>query len=98
MANTKSAAKQDLPTTFEEALAELEQIVQSMEDEMFTLEESLKAYERGVLLTKVCQEKLDAANQQVQVLQNNLLRPMDNNEEDQQDIEDTDSFIDDTPF
>lgn len=70
-------ASTKLPASFEEALEELEQIVQSMEDDMLSLEESLKAYERGVLLTKVCQEKLDAANQQIQVLQNNLLQPLD---------------------
>ncbi|NOL52467.1 exodeoxyribonuclease VII small subunit [Pelistega suis] len=66
-----------LPVSFEEALEELERIVQSMEDDVLSLEESLKAYERGVLLTKVCQEKLDAANQQIQVLQNNLLQPLE---------------------
>lgn len=71
----KASAK--LPVSFEEALEELEHIVQSMEDDVLSLEESLKAYERGVLLTKVCQEKLDAANQQIQVLQNNLLQPLD---------------------
>lgn len=76
MAVSKKSSTKDLSMTFEEALAELEQIVQSMEDEIFTLEESLKAYERGVLLSKVCQEKLAVANQQVQVLQNNLLRPL----------------------
>lgn len=70
-------ANAKLPVSFEEALEELEQIVQSMEDDVLSLEESLKAYERGVLLTKVCQEKLDAANQQIQVLQNNLLQPLD---------------------
>lgn len=87
MANTKKNEAQPLPNTFEEALAELEQIVQSMEDEMLTLEESLKAYERGVQLTKVCQEKLDAANQQVQVLQNNLLRPLGGDEDEAEQVE-----------
>ncbi len=70
-------ANAKLPVSFEEALEELERIVQSMEDDVLSLEESLKAYERGVLLTKVCQEKLDAANQQIQVLQNNLLQPLE---------------------
>ncbi|MDY3330560.1 MAG: exodeoxyribonuclease VII small subunit [Pelistega sp.] len=70
----KASAK--LPNTFEEALEELEGIVQGMEHDMLSLEDSLKAYERGVLLSKVCQEKLDAANQQIQVLQNNLLQPL----------------------
>lgn len=80
-------AKAKLPTSFEEALTELEQIVQGMENDMLSLEESLKAYERGVLLTKVCQEKLDAANQQIQVLQNNLLKPLDNVSDEEGDDE-----------
>lgn len=78
----KESKIDEQPDTFEEALAELEQIVQSMEDEMLTLEESLKAYGRGVFLTKVCQEKLEVATQQVQVLQNNLLQPMNGASED----------------
>ena len=65
-----------IPTSFEDALQELESIVQNMEGNMLSLEDSLKAYERGVLLARACQEKLDAANQQVQVLQNNLLQPL----------------------
>ncbi len=81
-----------LPVSFEEALEELERIVQSMEDDVLSLEESLKAYERGVLLTKVCQEKLDAANQQIQVLQHNLLQPLekvaDEDSDEEVDIDD----------
>ncbi|MFV9475227.1 exodeoxyribonuclease VII small subunit [Advenella sp. RU8] len=66
----------DLPKDFESALKELEEIVQSMESDVLSLEASLRAYERGVALARVCQERLDAAEQQVQVLQNNLLRPV----------------------
>ncbi|GAA4407439.1 exodeoxyribonuclease 7 small subunit [Advenella faeciporci] len=66
----------DLPKDFESALKELEEIVQSMESDVLSLEASLQAYERGVALARVCQERLDAAEQQVQVLQNNLLRPV----------------------
>ncbi len=85
-------ANAKLPVSFEEALEELERIVQSMEDDVLSLEESLKAYERGVLLTKVCQEKLDAANQQIQVLQHNLLQPLekvaDEDSDEEVDIDD----------
>ncbi len=75
----ESPKKQDvpaLPEDFESALKELEEIVQSMESNVLSLETSLQVYERGVALARVCQERLDAAEQQVQVLQNNLLRPM----------------------
>jgi len=40
------------------------------------LEESLAAYEQGVELAKICQRRLDRAEQQVKVLQDNLLRPL----------------------
>jgi len=73
--STKKLEVLDLPKDFESALKELEEIVQSMESDVLSLEASLQAYERGVALSRVCQERLDAAEQQVQVLQNNLLRP-----------------------
>ncbi|ETD69187.1 exodeoxyribonuclease VII small subunit [Pelistega indica] len=81
------------PTNFEDALAELEQIVEGMENNTLTLEESLKAYERGVFLARVCQEKLDAANQQVLVLQKNLLQPLNNDGEDEEDIKQVNSTV-----
>lgn len=62
--------------SFEQALAELEAIVEQMEGNTLALEESIKVYERGAALAAVCQKKLDVANQQVQVLQDNLLRPL----------------------
>lgn len=61
---------------FESALAELEQIVASMERSEMTLEASLKAYERGVALAKICQERLALAEQQVKVLEAELLKPL----------------------
>jgi len=73
--STKKLDVLDLSKDFESALKELEEIVQSMESDVLSLEASLQAYERGVALSRICQERLDAAEQQVQVLQNNLLRP-----------------------
>ena len=73
--STKKLDVLDLSKDFESALKELEEIVQSMESDVLSLEASLQAYERGVILSRICQERLDAAEQQVQVLQNNLLRP-----------------------
>lgn len=60
---------------FESALAELESLVASMESGALPLEKSLQAYERGVALAKLCQSRLDQAEEQVRVLQGNLLRP-----------------------
>ena len=66
-----------LPQDFETALAELESLVSEMESGSFSLEQSLGAYKRGVELTRVCQERLTQAEQQVKVLEAGLLRPMD---------------------
>ena len=53
---------------FEESLAELEQLVERMEQGNLALEESLKLFQRGVLLTRTCQKALKEAEQKVQIL------------------------------
>jgi exodeoxyribonuclease VII small subunit len=53
---------------FEEALASLEGLVEAMEDGDLSLEESLKAFEQGIKLTRECQQALDQAEQKVQLL------------------------------
>lgn len=53
---------------FEQSLSELEALVGKMEQGELSLEESLKAFESGIQLTRDCQERLSAAEQQVQVL------------------------------
>lgn len=67
----------DLPQDFETALAQLEELVVKMESGALPLEESLAAYRRGVSLTRVCQERLAQAEQQINVLEAGLLRPFD---------------------
>ena len=53
---------------FESALAELEQIVQRLEQGELSLEESLRQFERGVELTRGCQKALRQAEQKIQIL------------------------------
>ncbi|MDJ0890522.1 MAG: exodeoxyribonuclease VII small subunit [Gammaproteobacteria bacterium] len=53
---------------FEKALRELETLVESMEQGDLSLEDSLKAFERGVELTRTCQKSLDEAEQKVELL------------------------------
>ncbi len=65
-----------LPDDFEGALAALEQLVAKMESGDLPLEQSLAAYEQGVKLAQICQQRLDKVEQQVQVLQGQLLRPL----------------------
>lgn len=55
---------------FEQALEELESLVTSMEEGDLSLEESLKAFEKGIKLTRECQTALKQAEQKVQVLLN----------------------------
>lgn len=53
---------------FEKALAELEQIVERMEQGELSLDESLKQFERGIALTRNCQAALQQAEQKVELL------------------------------
>jgi len=52
--------------SFEEAMAELERIVQGLEQGRAPLEESIAAYERGALLKRHCEEKLRRARGKVE--------------------------------
>ncbi|MCK5640375.1 MAG: exodeoxyribonuclease VII small subunit [Gammaproteobacteria bacterium] len=53
---------------FEVSLAELEELVERMEEGELTLEDSLKDFERGIELTRSCQQALKEAEQRVQML------------------------------
>ena len=53
---------------FESALKELETLVSRMESGELSLDESLKAFERGIELTRKCQSSLEAAELRVQTL------------------------------
>ena len=56
------------PVSFENALEELETVVEQLEGGELTLEESLALYERGIALGEHCQKSLDAAEQKVLLL------------------------------
>ena len=53
---------------FEEALAELEGLVERLERGDLPLDEALKTFERGVELTRHCQSSLKSAQQKVEIL------------------------------
>ncbi len=63
--------------SFERALAELESIVAAMEAGQMPLQESLDAYKRGVELLRQCRATLDAAEQQIRILESDELRDFD---------------------
>jgi exodeoxyribonuclease VII small subunit len=56
------------PPDFERSLAELEAIVDKLEAGDLSLDESLKQFERGVQLTRVCQSALKQAEHKVEIL------------------------------
>ena len=51
--------------SFEEALEKLEKIVQDLESGDLSLEESVKSFENGIELSKLCKKKLESAEQRV---------------------------------
>ncbi|MEX1664576.1 MULTISPECIES: exodeoxyribonuclease VII small subunit [Zhongshania] len=53
---------------FETSLTDLEKLVQSMESGELSLEDSLKAFENGMQLSRDCQRALADAEQKVQLL------------------------------
>ena len=55
--------------TFEAAMERLEEITRLLESGAEGLDESLKLYEEGVSLIRLCTQKLESAEQSVKVLQ-----------------------------
>ena len=71
---------EDSKTTsdFEAALAELAALVERMEKGDLSLDDSLKTFERGIALTRACQEALQNAELRVRKLTaEGTLEPMD---------------------
>jgi len=69
-------AKPAQELTFEKALAELEKLVAQMEGGSLSLEQALAAHKRGLELARFCQERLEAAQRQVKVLEGEVLRKL----------------------
>ncbi len=66
---------------FEKTLAELEQLVKTLEEGDLSLDESLSGFKHGIELTRQCQAALDNAQQTVELLTNtqdeDSLKPFD---------------------
>lgn len=54
--------------SFEKALSELEQLVELLEKGDLPLEKTLEHFERGIALTRNCQQALRDAEQKVEIL------------------------------
>ena len=55
--------------TFEEALKNLEVIVEELNDDKLELEKAIQAYEKGVELKNICEQKLKNAKERIEKIQ-----------------------------
>ncbi len=74
MSKSSKSSQIPQPESYEAAATELEQIVTTMETGDLSLEESLSAYKRGAELLQYCQNKLQGAQQQIQILEADMLK------------------------
>ncbi|CAN1535188.1 XseB Exonuclease VII small subunit [Burkholderiaceae bacterium] len=65
------------PVSYEAALEELERLVAQLDAGQLPLDQLLSQYQRGASLLAFCREKLDAVEQQIQVLEGQSLKPWD---------------------
>jgi exodeoxyribonuclease VII small subunit len=63
-----------LPTSYEAALAELEQLVGRIESGDLPLEQLLAGYQRGAELLKFCRDKLESVEGQIKLLDEGVLK------------------------
>jgi exodeoxyribonuclease VII small subunit len=71
---TVSDTAADLPVRYEDALAELERLVQAMEGGQLPLDQLLDSYRRGAALLGHCRTQLQAVDAQVKVLEDGQLK------------------------
>lgn len=65
---TQKTRKIPKSTSFEDAMEELETIITQLESGDQPLEKALEQFERGVLLSRFCQQNLNSAEQKVKLL------------------------------
>ena len=70
-----NAAVAPLPATYEAALSELESLVGQLESGQMPLDQLLTGYQRGAALLAFCRDKLQAVEDQIQVLDGGQLKP-----------------------
>jgi len=72
---SKKSVSAEQPASFEDAMAELEQLVARMEAGELPLEASVAAYRRGTELVKYCAAQLEKVDSQVRMLEGDMLKP-----------------------
>ncbi|HNU10433.1 MAG TPA: exodeoxyribonuclease VII small subunit [Rubrivivax sp.] len=73
MARSSPTAKE--PASYEQAVAELDQLVQRMEAGQLPLDQLLESYRRGADLLAWCRQRLQAVEEQVKQLEDGQLKP-----------------------
>lgn len=63
-----------MPATYEAALGELEQLVGQLESGTLPLDQLLSGYQRGAQLLQLCRDKLQAVEDQIQLLDEGTLK------------------------
>ncbi len=74
MTRNTTVTKPQAAPTYEEALSELERLVQRMEDGQMPLDQMLGSYKRGAELLELCRSRLAAVEAQVKVLEDGQLK------------------------
>ena len=72
-----TASVGNTPVSYEAALEELERLVAQLDAGQLPLDQLLSQYQRGATLLAFCRERLDAVEQQIQVLEGQTLKPWD---------------------
>ncbi len=75
MPKTTTPTAPALPATYEAGLQELEQLLSRLDSGQLPLDELLSGYQRGAQLLGFCRSKLQAIEEQVQVLDDGALKP-----------------------
>jgi exodeoxyribonuclease VII small subunit len=81
-ASSGAPAAAQPPESFEQAMAELAQLVTQMESGQLPLEASVAAYARGSELVRYCAAQLEKVESQVKVLEGEMLKPFSTDGED----------------
>ena len=75
MAKSTSTTTAKEPASYEQALTELDRLVEQMEQGQLPLDRLLDDYRRGAELLAFCRGKLEAVEEQVRVLEEGRLKP-----------------------
>ena len=72
-----ATTKINQPANFEDAMRELDALVSGMDGGELALEQALAAYQRGAYLVKYCQAQLQAVQEQIKIVEDDMIKPFD---------------------